>query len=190
MPCRWGAPTERRRILSPPSPGLGALLPSKHLSLFTSFNGYFLFQDVPYVRNALIGGSFARQSSDRNVGGFYLGGNLWNFTYLGELDFIGDNTDVRPRAELAAYGELNLLLFDMDLQDAIDAPRFRHLSERRVALEPPISDEVRAALAAMGHEILPDGTVSFGGSQAVMRLQHGWAAGSDPRKDGMAVGHD
>jgi gamma-glutamyltranspeptidase/glutathione hydrolase len=85
---------------------------------------------------------------------------------------------------------LNLLLFDMDLQDAIDAPRFRHLSERRVALEPPISDEVRAALAAMGHEILPDGTVSFGGSQAVMRLQHGWAAGSDPRKDGLAVGHD
>ena len=85
---------------------------------------------------------------------------------------------------------LNLLLFDMDLQDAIDAPRFRHLSERGVALELPISDEVRAALAAMGHEILPDGTVLFGGSQAVMRLQHGWAAGSDPRKDGMAVGHD
>jgi gamma-glutamyltranspeptidase/glutathione hydrolase len=84
---------------------------------------------------------------------------------------------------------LNLLLFDMDLQQAIDAPRFRHLVDRSVALETPIPEGVRAALAAMGHEILPDGSVSFGGSQAVMRLQHGWAAGSDPRKDGMAVGH-
>jgi gamma-glutamyltranspeptidase/glutathione hydrolase len=85
---------------------------------------------------------------------------------------------------------LNLLLFDMDLQDAIDAPRFRHLSEQRVALEAPISATVRAALTAMGHEILPDGSVAFGGSQAVMRLMHGWAAGSDPRKDGLAVGYE
>ena len=29
----------------------------------------------------------------------------------------------------------------------------------------------------------------FGGAQAVMRLGRGWAAGSDPRKDGMAAGH-
>lgn len=84
---------------------------------------------------------------------------------------------------------LNLLLFDMDLQEAIDAPRFRHLVGLQVALEPPIGDDVRRALAALGHVILPDGSVSFGGSQAVMRLERGWAAGSDPRKDGMAVGH-
>jgi gamma-glutamyltranspeptidase/glutathione hydrolase len=84
---------------------------------------------------------------------------------------------------------LNLLLFDMDLQEAIDAPRFRHLDGRRVALEAPIPDTVRAALSAMGHELLPDGSVSFGGAQAVMRLERGWSAASDPRKDGMAVGH-
>jgi gamma-glutamyltranspeptidase/glutathione hydrolase len=41
----------------------------------------------------------------------------------------------------------------------------------------------------MGLEILRDGAVAFGGSQAVMRLERGWAAGSDPRKDRMAVGH-
>ncbi|UCC85360.1 MAG: gamma-glutamyltransferase [Gemmatimonadota bacterium] len=84
---------------------------------------------------------------------------------------------------------LNLLLFDMSLQGAIDAPRFRHLVGLQLALEPPIGDDVRRALAAMGHVILPDGSVSFGGGQAVMRLERGWAAGSDPRKDGMAVGH-
>ncbi len=84
---------------------------------------------------------------------------------------------------------LNLLVFGMDLQDAIDAPRFRHLSGRRVALESPIGAEVRRALAAMGHEVVAESTVSFGGAQAVLRLPRGWAAGSDPRKDGMAVGH-
>jgi gamma-glutamyltranspeptidase/glutathione hydrolase len=84
---------------------------------------------------------------------------------------------------------MNLLAFGMDLQGAIDAPRFRHLVGRQVALERPIGEEVRRALVAMGHEILPDGAVAFGGGQAVMRLERGWAAGSDPRKDGMATGH-
>ncbi|MDP3766399.1 MAG: gamma-glutamyltransferase [Dehalococcoidia bacterium] len=84
---------------------------------------------------------------------------------------------------------VNLLVFGMDLQAAIDAPRFRHLSGRRLILEPPITDEVRRRLAAMGHEIVEDPTSSFGGAQAVMRIQRGWAAGSDPRKDGLAVGY-
>ncbi len=93
---------------------------------------------------------------------------------------------------------LNLLVFDMDLQAAIDAPRYRHLEGLRLALEPPISDAVRAALRAKGHEIIAAGAVGVeqktflwrvGGAQAIMRLDRGWAAGSDPRKDGMAAGH-
>ncbi len=82
---------------------------------------------------------------------------------------------------------LNLLVFGMDLQAAIDAPRFRHSAGRAVAIE-KIGDEVRGALEALGHEIEDDRHTSFGGGQAVMRLERGWAAGSDPRKDGMAVG--
>jgi gamma-glutamyltranspeptidase/glutathione hydrolase len=83
---------------------------------------------------------------------------------------------------------LNLLEFGMDLQDAIDAPRFRHFDGVRVGLEAPIADSVRRALAALGHELvaLPPGDA--GGAQAIMRLLRGWAAGSDPRKDGMAAG--
>ena len=83
---------------------------------------------------------------------------------------------------------LNLLVFGMDLQQAIDAPRFRHLSDRQVAIEAPVGDAVRRALVAMGHQLVDEAQVSFGGAQAVMRLSRGWAAGSDPRKDGMAVG--
>jgi gamma-glutamyltranspeptidase/glutathione hydrolase len=84
---------------------------------------------------------------------------------------------------------LNLLVFGMELQDAIDAPRFRHFDGLRVALEPAIGDDVRRRLAALGHVIVPDSNVAFGGAQAILRLPQGYAAGSDPRKDGMAAGH-
>jgi len=84
---------------------------------------------------------------------------------------------------------LNMILFDMDVQDAIDAPRFRHLSGLRIVLEAPIGEEVRRALERMGHMIGNERGSSFGGGQAVMKHGPGWAAGSDPRKDGMAVGY-
>lgn len=84
---------------------------------------------------------------------------------------------------------LNLLLFGMDPQAAADAPRFRHLAGRRVALESPIGDEVREALRARGHDIADEAGVAFGGAQLVMKLGRGWAAASDPRKDGLAIGH-
>ena len=84
---------------------------------------------------------------------------------------------------------LNYFVFGMDLQAAIDAPRFRHYDGQRVALEPPIPDSVRAALAAMGHVLIEQPTVAFGGAQAIVRLPKGFAAASDPRKDGMAVGY-
>ena len=84
---------------------------------------------------------------------------------------------------------LNLLVFGMDLQQAADAPRFRHMSGRRVVLEAPIGEEVRAALRAMGHDGGNERGVAFGGAQLVMRLVKGWAAASDPRKDGLAIGY-
>jgi gamma-glutamyltranspeptidase/glutathione hydrolase len=84
---------------------------------------------------------------------------------------------------------LNYLVFGMDLQQAIDAARFRHLDGLRVAIETPVGDEVRAALTALGHVLVDERQVSFGGAQAIVRLPRGYAAGSDPRKDGMAVGY-
>ena len=83
---------------------------------------------------------------------------------------------------------LDHLVFGMDVQQAIDAARFRHFDGLHVALESPIGDDVRAALRALGHDVVPEDSVSFGGAQAIIRLPGGYAAGSDPRKDGMAVG--
>lgn len=83
---------------------------------------------------------------------------------------------------------LNMVEFGMDPQEAIDAARFRHFNATRVAIE-NLDPEVASALEAMGHELRsPDG-VAFGGGQAILKLARGWAAASDPRKDGMAAGH-
>lgn len=83
---------------------------------------------------------------------------------------------------------LNLFVFGMDPQAAVDAARFRHLSGSAVALEPPIGDSVRSRLVAMGHRIVDAARVAFGGAQLIIKLPHGYAAASDPRKDGAAAG--
>ncbi len=84
---------------------------------------------------------------------------------------------------------LNMLVFGMDVQQAIDAPRFRHMNALRVALETPIGDAVRASLGALGHEMYDERQTQFGGAQAIVRLARGYAAGSDSRKDGHAAGY-
>ena len=84
---------------------------------------------------------------------------------------------------------LNMVVFGMDVQQAIDVARFRHLNGLQVALEAPITDQVRAALKAMGHDITDERRTQFGGAQAIVKLLKGYVGGSDPRKDGMAVGH-
>lgn len=79
-----------------------------------TFNGYTVLEDLPVIGHTLLGASYARQSNARSVAGLYAGANLWRFTYLGEVDLIDDSSSgsVTARDHLAAYGELDLLLFD------------------------------------------------------------------------------
>jgi gamma-glutamyltranspeptidase/glutathione hydrolase len=95
--------------------------------------------------------------------------------------------DMQPQGQVQVL--LNLLVFGMDLQAALDAGRFRHTSENKLALEPPIQDSVRQQLQQRGHEVVDLAPSSAGGAQLIVRLPRGYAAASDPRKDGMAAGH-
>ena len=83
---------------------------------------------------------------------------------------------------------LNIVEFGMDVQEAIDAPRFRHYEGQSVAVE-NLAKDVAHRLESLGHELRDEPGGSFGGGQAIQRLTRGWVAGSDPRKDGMAAGH-
>lgn len=99
----------------------------------------------------------------------------------------------QPQAHVQVL--LNMLVFGMDPQQALDAARFNHAAGKLVGFEAPIDPSVVAALEAMGHErhdtskIMGGLAVYFGGGQAIVRRGKGWVAGSDPRRDGYAAGH-
>ena len=98
------------------------------------------------------------------------------------------------QAQAHAQFVSNLVDFGMNIQGAIDAPRFSKetFPGCDVNFEARIPGKVRNELTAMGHEIILRGDFSatrMGSGQAVMR---DFAAGtnygaSDPRKDGAAV---
>ncbi|MEM6357473.1 MAG: gamma-glutamyltransferase family protein [Pseudomonadota bacterium] len=87
---------------------------------------------------------------------------------------------------------LRTQLWGQDVQAAVDAPRWRVTQGLGLAVETAMDPTLREALAAMGHVLdmePPDAAFGFGGAQLVHRLPAGgYAAGSDPRKDGAAVG--
>jgi gamma-glutamyltranspeptidase / glutathione hydrolase len=74
-------------------------------------------------------------------------------------------------------------------QSAIDAPRWQVLESGELALEPGFPPATVDALAARGHRIASVSPAPFfGGGQMVWRLDAGYAAASDPRRDGQAAG--
>ena len=94
--------------------------------------------------------------------------------------------DMQPQGHVQVL--LNLIDFGMNVQEAGEAPRFRH-SSAGLALESAISPEARFGLDGRGHRIITTiGT--FGGFQGIL-FDHKTGVmmgGSDPRKDGLAIG--
>ena len=95
----------------------------------------------------------------------------------------GDN-----QAQAHVQVVVNLVDFGMNVQDAGEAARVRHGGEG-LAAEAAIADAVRAALNRRGHEVR-DGRGAMGGYQAVFIDPRTGVlmGGSDPRKDGLAIG--
>ncbi len=88
---------------------------------------------------------------------------------------------------------LNIIDFRMGVQTTLDAPRFRYIQGNECAFEPGIPTGVLRELADKGHRIttLDDPySQQFGGGQAIMvdPSTKALVAGSDPRKDGCAIG--
>ncbi len=91
---------------------------------------------------------------------------------------------------------MNLVDRGLNLQQAIDAPRFRYISGKGVMLEEGLGQPLIEALVARGHErILPGPGLThralMGGGQAVMVDPETGAllGASDARKDGLALGY-
>jgi gamma-glutamyltranspeptidase/glutathione hydrolase len=85
----------------------------------------------------------------------------------------------------------NFIDLGMNLQQAIEAPRFRYLSGASVLMEDGMTDSVIKRLVERGHQRATERGLSMGGGQAIMiDTAAGTLMGaSDPRKDGMALGY-
>ncbi len=95
--------------------------------------------------------------------------------------------DMQPQGQVQVL--MNLLEFGMNIQEAGEAPRFRHVGNE-VALESEISSRTVLELLDKGHKIICAADF-FGGFQGIRidtdtDLLQG---GSDPRKDGCAIGY-
>lgn len=116
---------------------------------------------------------------------------VWSFGVMGG--------DFQPQGH--AQVVMNLVDFGMSPQQAGDQPRIRHLGSSKptgqlvgkggsIQFEHHIPEDVRAKLRMMGHDTL-DKDTAHGGYQSIWREEdpRRYFGGSDPRKDGMAIGY-
>ncbi len=111
--------------------------------------------------------------------------------------------DMQPQGHVQVIS--NLVDFNMDLQAAGDAPRWRHDGSTqpidnagdslrdggKLIMEPGFPEDLIEELSKRGHRICgDDNDISFGGYQAIMCDGHGGYVGaSESRKDGCAIGY-
>jgi gamma-glutamyltranspeptidase / glutathione hydrolase len=87
---------------------------------------------------------------------------------------------VQVMVRIADYGQ--------NPQAACDGPRFRWVDGIQVACEPGFPPATLEDLRQRGHDLLTvDDYNAFGSCQAIWRLDDGYLAASDPRRDGQAV---
>ena len=136
--------------------------------------------------------SFAMMSTTRRRGRWQVGAQHKAFGLMGG--------DMQPQGHAQVI--VNLVDFDMNLQEAGDAPRFHHTGSSEptgtvmtkggvLHIEDGIPDEVRADLARRGHVLLPEAVGAYGGYQAIRRDPRTgvYTGATEKRKDGCAMGY-
>jgi gamma-glutamyltranspeptidase / glutathione hydrolase len=95
------------------------------------------------------------------------------------------------QAQAHAQFVANVVDYDMDIQQALEAGRFTKptFGGRDVLIEALVPETVRGELVALGHEVtvVPPRTGTFGSGQAVMSRGDVHFGASEPRHDGAAI---
>jgi gamma-glutamyltranspeptidase/glutathione hydrolase len=95
---------------------------------------------------------------------------------------------IQPQGHLQTL--VRLIDYRQQPQAVLDAPRWKVNGGVSLDLETSASSELRADLAALGHQFasVPDSYMDFGAGQLIVRTDNGYVAASDPRRDGQAAG--
>ncbi|SER38387.1 gamma-glutamyltransferase family protein [Natrinema salaciae] len=93
---------------------------------------------------------------------------------------------MQPQGHLQVL--LNLLDDGMSIQEALDFPRWRYQVDGQLAVEGRFDGEVLTKLARRGHEVRVMPPLHFGGGQIARNADGVLSGGTDPRKDGAAIG--
>jgi gamma-glutamyltranspeptidase / glutathione hydrolase len=106
---------------------------------------------------------------------------------LGPFGVMGG--EMQPQGHVQVVSAM--LDHGLNPQAALDAPRWQLDGGLDVAVEPRTDERLLAALAARGHRpLVAADSLSFGRGQIILRLEDGvYAAGSEPRADGAALGY-
>lgn len=154
--------------------GSGVVVPGTGISLQNRGFGFTLRPDHP---NVVAGGkrpfhtivpAFVTRAGLPVMGFGVMGGNMQ------------PQGHVQLMVRLADYGQ--------NPQAASDAPRWRLDESSGVMVEPGFAPEVLGELRRRGHRLVEKDFLNFGAAQLVHKLEHGYAAASDHRRDGQAVG--
>ena len=156
--------------------GSGIVIPGTGISMQNRGAGFVLDPDHPNVvgggrrpYHTIIPGFITRDAAPEAAFGV-MGGHMQPQGHLQVLSRLVDGAS-NPQA-------------------ALDAPRWRIDQGRRVHLEPGFAPATVEGLRDRGHEIEHADTrsVAFGGGQVVQRVETDYVAGSDARRDGLALG--
>jgi gamma-glutamyltranspeptidase/glutathione hydrolase len=155
--------------------GSGIVIPGTGISFHNRGRGFTLEEGHP---NCVAGG---KRPYHTIIPGFVMkeGAPLMSFGVMG--------------AHMQAQGHVQMMVRiiagGQNPQAAADAPRWYLTEDSLLALEKGFGPSVTQELRKRGHRFAPETPTSvFGGAQLIYRLQDGYCAASDPRKDGQAVG--
>ena len=156
--------------------GSGIVVPGTGISLQNRGAGFTLEEDHP---NQVAGG---KRPFHTIIPGFV----TQNGQPLMSFGVMGGPMQPQGHAQMV----IRLCDYGQNPQAASDAPRWRVAGGREVHVEPGFNPDVLDELHSRGHEVRVEGSAfgGFGGAQLIYKLEDGYLAASDSRKDGQAVG--
>ncbi len=154
--------------------GSGILIPGTGIALQNRGVGFSLEADHP---NQV---APAKRAFHTIIPGFLTQGNQ----PLGPFGVMGGS--MQPQGHLQVV--VNMADYSMNPQAALDAPRWRFLSGKKVLLEQTVPRHIVLALIERGHDIQVSAQGRhFGRGQIILRREGVLVAASEPRADGLAL---